>query len=80
MHMAVHGDWRELRELAMTGQLAGRSVTDTLGARLPTLASRSTAAAANVVIERNGRTLFRSDFSRADGWTPEGRRGFQPYP
>lgn len=43
---AVNGDWRELRELSMTGQLAGRSVTYTLGARLPTLGSRSTAAAA----------------------------------
>jgi alpha-L-arabinofuranosidase len=40
------------------------------------LATHNTAAEfKDVVIERNGRTLFRSDFSRADGWTPEGRRG-----
>src|ERR671912_271027 len=43
---APHGDWRELRELLMTGQADGRSINYTLGARLPTLASRSTAAAA----------------------------------
>jgi len=29
----------------------------------------------DVTIERNGQTLFRSNFSSADGWTPEGRRG-----
>ncbi len=29
----------------------------------------------DVVIERDGRVLFRSDFSTASGWTPEGRRG-----
>ena len=29
----------------------------------------------DVVIERGGRELFRSDFSTASGWTPEGRRG-----
>lgn len=43
---ATNGDWRELRELVMTGQLPGRSVSYTLGARLPTLTSQSTAAAA----------------------------------
>ncbi len=43
---ATNGDWRELRELVMTGQLPGRSVSYTLGARLPTLSSQSTAAAA----------------------------------
>ncbi|HVJ26338.1 MAG TPA: DUF5695 domain-containing protein [Vicinamibacterales bacterium] len=43
---AVNGDWRELRELMMTGQLPGRSVNYSLGARVPTLTSRSTAAAA----------------------------------
>ena len=29
----------------------------------------------DVIVERDGETLFASDFSRADGWTPEGRRG-----
>jgi alpha-L-arabinofuranosidase len=29
----------------------------------------------DVVIERNGQVLFRSNFASADGWTPEGRRG-----
>lgn len=29
----------------------------------------------DVVIERDGKTIFKSDFSVADGWTPEGRRG-----
>ncbi|MEX1129051.1 MAG: DUF5695 domain-containing protein [Vicinamibacterales bacterium] len=43
---AVNGDWRELRELLMTEQLAGRSVTYMLGARVPTPASRSSASAA----------------------------------
>jgi len=43
---APNGDWRELRELSMTGQPSGRSITYLLGARLPTLASRSAAAAA----------------------------------
>jgi len=42
---AVNGDWRELREMLMTNQQAGRSVTYTLGAHQPTLASRSSAAA-----------------------------------
>jgi hypothetical protein len=42
---AVNGDWRELRELLMTQQQDGRSVTYTLGARGPTLASRASAAA-----------------------------------
>ncbi len=42
----ANGDWRELREMLMTGQLDGRSVTYTLGALQPTLASRSTPAAA----------------------------------
>ena len=41
---AVNGDWRELRELLMTGHTDG-SVTYTLGTRLPTLASRASAAA-----------------------------------
>jgi hypothetical protein len=43
---ARNGDWRELRELLMTGQEPGRSVSYTLGARLPTLASRSSMSAA----------------------------------
>jgi alpha-L-arabinofuranosidase len=29
----------------------------------------------DVVIERDGRAIFTSDFSTAAGWTPEGRRG-----
>src|SRR5688500_2691031 len=29
----------------------------------------------DVVVERDGQTLFRSDFASADGWKPEGRRG-----
>jgi hypothetical protein len=41
---AVNGDWRELREMLLTNQQAG-SVTYTLGARLPALASRASAQA-----------------------------------
>jgi hypothetical protein len=41
---AVNGDWRELREMLLTGHTDG-SVTYTLGARLPTLASRASAHA-----------------------------------
>lgn len=41
----ANGDWRELREMRMTGQTAGQSVTYTFGTRLPTLASRSSAVA-----------------------------------
>ena len=41
-----NGDWRELRELSMAGAQSGRSISYLLGARQPTLASRSTAAAA----------------------------------
>ena len=37
-----NGDWRELRELSMAGQPSGRSISYMLGARQPTLASRST--------------------------------------
>jgi alpha-L-arabinofuranosidase len=29
----------------------------------------------DVTIQRNGQTLFRSNFSNPQGWTPEGRRG-----
>lgn len=29
----------------------------------------------DVVVERDGKTLFTSDFTGPDGWTPEGRRG-----
>jgi alpha-N-arabinofuranosidase len=29
----------------------------------------------DVVVERDGRAMFKSDFSTAAGWTPEGRRG-----
>jgi hypothetical protein len=41
----ANGDWRELRELLLTGQEKGRSVTYTLGVHLPTLASRASAVA-----------------------------------
>lgn len=41
----ANGDWRELREMLLTAQSGGRSVTYTLGSRLPTLASRSSAVA-----------------------------------
>lgn len=41
-----NGDWRELRDLSMTSPLSGRSITYLLGSRVPTLASRSAAAAA----------------------------------
>ncbi|HJR60010.1 MAG TPA: DUF5695 domain-containing protein [Vicinamibacterales bacterium] len=42
----ANGDWRELREMLMTAQQEGRSVSYALGALLPTLASRSSASAA----------------------------------
>lgn len=29
----------------------------------------------DIVVERGGRVIFKSDFSTAAGWTPEGRRG-----
>ena len=41
-----HGDWRELRELSLDPRRAAQTVSYVLGARLPSLASRSTAAAA----------------------------------
>ena len=41
----ANGDWRELREMLMTGQQPGRSVAYTMGARLPALASRASAVA-----------------------------------
>jgi len=40
------------------------------------LATHNTAAEfKDVVIEREGKVLFRSDFTSTNGWTPEGRRG-----
>lgn len=43
---SAHGDWRELRQMLMTGHEPGRSVSYTLGSLLPTLASRSSPVAA----------------------------------
>ena len=40
------------------------------------LGTHNTAAEfTDVIVERDSHTLFRSDFSTADGWTPQGRRG-----
>ncbi len=50
---------------------ASRPITARVG-----LGTHDTAAEfKDVVIERGGRHIFRSDFSTAAGWTPEGRRG-----
>jgi uncharacterized protein DUF5695 len=40
-----HGDWRELRQLLLTAEDRGRSMTYTLGVLEPTLESRSSASA-----------------------------------
>jgi hypothetical protein len=40
-----HGDWRELRQMRLTGDQPGRSITYTLGVLEPTLASRSSGSA-----------------------------------
>jgi hypothetical protein len=72
----VNGDWRELREMLLTGQEKGRSISYTLGARLPTLASRSSMSAAVGVAGLRGLN---------DGLVPApppagGRRGAPPQP
>lgn len=41
-----NGDWRELREMLMSGDQKGQSVSYTMGALQPTLAARSSGSAA----------------------------------